>query len=244
VSKRGLQSVREKPRAGQDHVLAQREGQDFSAWLVPIERVVPDPTQPRRVFHDASLQELAADIKKRGIRTPLTVYRDGELFKLIAGERRYRAAKLAGLADVPIRVIESENILEEQLVENLQREDLNPVDEAEAIHRLKETLNVSIRELETRINKSRSSINRSLSVLAMPEKIRESLRSGELTFAEAERLTKAPKARIRKVGRPPLPVSFKPLRNGFNLRVAYRNGHDKQELIKTLEDVLSQLKNS
>jgi ParB/RepB/Spo0J family partition protein len=244
VSKRGLQSVREKPRAGQDHVLAQREGQDFSAWIVPIERVIPDPTQPRRVFNDESLQELAADIKKRGIRTPLTVYRDGELFRLIAGERRYRAANLIGLTDVPIRVVEPENILEEQLIENLQREDLNPVDEAEAIHRLKETLKLSIRDLETRINKSRSSINRSLSVLAMPENIREALRSGEMTFAEAERLTKTPKTKVRKAGRPPLPLLYKPREDGFNLRVNYRVGHNKQELIKTLEDVLSQLKNS
>jgi ParB family transcriptional regulator, chromosome partitioning protein len=244
VSKRGLQSVREKPRAGQDHILAQREGQDFSAWLVPIERVIPDPSQPRRVFHDDSLQELAADIKKRGIRTPLTVYRDGELFRLIAGERRYRAAKLVGLADVPVRVVEPENVLEEQLIENLQREDLNPVDEAEAIHRLKETLNLSIRDLETRINKSRSSINRSLSVLTMPEHIREGLRSGEMTFAEAERLTKTPKAKVRKVGRPPLPLLYKPRSDGFNLRVHYRVGQEKQELINTLEDVLAQLKNS
>jgi ParB family transcriptional regulator, chromosome partitioning protein len=244
VSKRGLQNVREKPRAGQDHVLAQREGQDFSAWLVPTERVIPDPTQPRRTFHEDSLQELAADIKKRGIRTPLTVYRDGDLFRLIAGERRYRAAKLAGLVDVPVRVIEPENVLEEQLIENLQREDLNLVDEAEAIHRLKESLNISIRDLESRLNKSRSSINRSLSILAMPEDIREKLRSGEVTFAEAQRLTKEPPVKAKRMGRRPLPFLFKSHKDGFNLRVTYRLGQDKQELIKTLEDALNQLKNS
>jgi ParB family transcriptional regulator, chromosome partitioning protein len=244
VSKRGLQNVREKPRAGQDHVLAQREGQDFSAWLVPIERVIPDPTQPRRTFHEASLQELAADLKKRGIRTPLTVYRDGDLFRLIAGERRYRAAKIAGLTDVPIRIIEPENVLEEQLIENLQREDLNIVDEAEAIHRLKESLKISIRDLEARLNKSRSSINRSLSILSMPGDIREKLRSGDLTYAEAERLTKEPPVKAKKKGRPPLPFLFKNRSDGFNLRVHYRIGQDKQELIETLENALSQLKNS
>jgi ParB family transcriptional regulator, chromosome partitioning protein len=244
VSKRGLQSVREKPRAGQDHVLAHREGQDVSAWLVPTERVLPDPTQPRRVFNEASLQELAADIKKRGLRTPLTVYREGEVFRLIAGERRHRAAKLAGLSDVPVRVIEAENILEEQLIENLQREDLNPVDEAEAILRLKESLGLSIRDLETRLNKSRTSITRSLSILTMPEAVREGLRAGELSFAEAERETKPPQTKGKKAGRPSLPVQFKTRKDGFTLRVSYRIGQDKQDLIQTLETVLSQLKNS
>jgi ParB family transcriptional regulator, chromosome partitioning protein len=246
VLKRGLQGVREKPRAGADHILAQREGQDVQAWIVPLDRIVPDPTQPRQVFNDETLQDLAADIGKRGIRSPLTVYREGDLFRLIAGERRYRAAKLLGLSDVPVRIIEADNILEEQIIENLQREDLNPVDEAEALHRLKETLNLSLRELENRIHKSKSSINRSLSILDMPETIREKLRLGELVFAEAERLSKpktppAPKQEVRS----PPPVLYKPRKDGsFKLQVSYKAGEDKQQVIETLELVLSQLKNN
>lgn len=242
MAKRGLQGFSEKPKAGSQHVFAQTEGLDQTAWIVPIDRVFADPEQPRRHFNDEALQDLAADIKRRGIRSPLTVYRKGPDFHLVAGERRLRAAKLAGLSDVPIRLIEPENILEEQLIENLQREDLNPVDEAIAIGRLRDEAKLTYRQLAERLNKSKTMIEYSLKILEMPASVQEQLRKGEINRHQAELKTQTPKKKTRNAKAPG--YSFKPSKDGsFRLSVHFiPERSDKQDLIDKLETLLSQLK--
>ena len=186
-SRRGLQGRTAKPAAGSSHALADIEGQDRSAWVVPIERVVPDPNQPRRHFDEEALDALAQDVAKRGVRQALSVYRYEEGFRIIAGERRYRAALKAGLQNVPVRLVEPENILEEQLVENLQREDLNPVDEAEAIHTFKTANDLTLREVGERLGLSKSTVDRKLKIVTMPSPVKERLQLGEISFQEAEK---------------------------------------------------------
>ena len=121
------------------------------------------------------------------------MFKKGETYQIIAGERRYRAALEAELADLPVRVVEPENVLEEQLIENIQRENLNPVDEAEAIDKLKSTHNLSIRAVAERLHLPKSNVDRKLSILKMPLSVRERLRRNEISFAEAERSVDPPK---------------------------------------------------
>ena len=249
-TKRGLQRKPEKPRAGSDHVLAAQEGQDRSAWVVPIERIEPDPDQPRRHFDEDKLAELAADIKARGVRNALTVFKRGETYQIIAGERRYRAALKAQLTDLPVRVVEPENVLEEQLIENLQREDLNAVDEAEAIDKLKTMHGLSVRAVAERLHLPKSTVDRKLSTLKLPPSVRERLRKNEISFAEAERLVgllspDEAKARIKGRGRPLVPFKFKEKKDGsFELSVRYKPGlTDKQEIVSKLEETLERIKN-
>ncbi len=240
--KRGLQGFSEKPKAGSQHVFAQTEGIDQSAWVVPIERIIPDPDQPRRHFDEQSLQDLAADIKRRGIRSPITVQRKGSNFHLIAGERRLRAAKLAGLSDMPVRVIEPENVLEEQLIENLQREDLNPVDEAIAIGRLRDEYKLTYRDLAARLNKSKSTIENILKILEMPKSLQDQLRAGEINRHQAELKTQSPKKKVRKTKAPS--YSYKTNKDGsFRLAVHFiPERSNKQDLIEKLEQLLRALR--
>ena len=232
-------------------MLAAQEGQDRSAWIVPIERIEPDPDQPRRHFDEATLVDLAADLKTRGVRNPLTVFKKGETYQIIAGERRYRAALKAGLGDLPVRVVEPENVLEEQLIENIQRENLNPVDEAEAIDKLKSMHNLSIRAVAERLHLPKSNVDRKLSILKMPPNVRERLRKNEINFAEAERSVESPspdetREKAKGRGRPPTPFKFREKKDGsFELSVRYKPGStDKQEIISRLEEALERIKNN
>ena len=244
--KRGLQGLSQKPSAGLEHVFAKVEGLDQTAWIVPIERIVPDPTQPRKHFDDETLQDLVNDIKHRGLRSPLTVYKQGETFHIIAGERRYRASKLAGLTDVPVRVIETDNVLEEQLIENLQREDLNPVDEAMAIGRLRDGHHLSLRELASRLNKSKSKIERILKILEMPSSLQEKLRIGEISFHQAEQSLQKPRSKASKTHKVIPTYTYRNRKDGsFLLTVKYKPGQsDKNQLIHQLENLVETLKNS
>ena len=246
MAKRGLQGLSDKPRAGSEHVFAQVEGIDQSAWIVPLERVIPDPSQPRRSFDQESLQDLASDIKLRGIRSPLTVSRKGSEFHLIAGERRYRAAKLAGLSDVPVRVIEPENVLEEQLIENLQREDLNPVDEAVAIGRLRDQYQLSMRDLASRLNKSKSTIERILKILEMSKETQNKLRVGEISFQQAEAKLVRPNSKAKKSKKTVPTYSYKNRSQGaFQVVIKYNpQRSDKAELIGQLQTLIQTLQNS
>ena len=226
--------------------LLRLEGIDQSAWIVPLERVIPDPSQPRRSFDQESLQDLANDIKLRGIRSPLTVSRKGSEFHLIAGERRYRAAKLAGLSDVPVRVIEPENVLEEQLIENLQREDLNPVDEAVAIGRLRDQYKLSMRDLASRLNKSKSTIERILKILEMSKETQDKLRTGEISFQQAEIRLVRPNSKAKKSKKTVPTYSYKNRSQGaFQVVIKYNpQRSDKAELIGQLQTLIQTLQNS
>ena len=152
-----------------------------------IEEIVPNRSQPRKHFDESRLQELSESIKEKGILEPLIVRRIEQGYELIVGERRWRAAQRAGLKEVPVLVKEAEGreALELSLIENLQRENLNPIEEAEAFKRLTEEFNVSQGELATRLGKDRTTITNALRLLKLPLEVRNQLLQNRITSGHA-----------------------------------------------------------
>jgi ParB family transcriptional regulator, chromosome partitioning protein len=157
---------------------------------VDIGRIIPCPFQPRRTFDQTKLQELAASISAQGIVQPLVVRRKGERFELIAGERRWRAAMKAGLAQVPVVVREANDLeaLQLALVENLQREDLNPIEEAAGYRRLQEEFHWSQDEMAEKVGKSRPAIANALRLLSLPVEVQQEVAVGALPVGQARAL--------------------------------------------------------
>lgn len=156
--------------------------------VVPLAAIVPNPAQPRRQFDEESLETLAASIRRHGLLQPLVVRRVGDGYELIAGERRWRAARRAGLAEVPVvirTVEEAPQRLELALIENLQRADLNPLEEAEAYRRLIDVHGLTQEEIAQRVGKSRPAIANALRLLNLPEAVKAQLARGELTAGHA-----------------------------------------------------------
>ncbi len=155
---------------------------------VPVDEIVPNPYQPRRNFTEEELFELAESIKSHGMLQPIVVREKDGRYEIIAGERRWRAAKLAGLDRVPaiIREVESEEeMLIFALVENLQREDLNPVEKALALKKLKEEFNATDSEIGKIVGKSRSAITNTLRLLDLPEEVLNLLANGRISEGHA-----------------------------------------------------------
>lgn len=163
---------------------------------VPIEQIEANPHQPRKDFDFKSLDELAASIKASGVIQPVIVRRSGAGYQLIAGERRWRAARQAGLDRIPaiVRDATDAQSLELALVENVLREDLNPIEEAEAYQKLLAQFGWIQEELAQRIGRDRSSIANSLRLLRLPDEIQADLRSGRLTMGHARALLALPTA--------------------------------------------------
>ena len=157
---------------------------------VSIDDIRPNSNQPRKVFEPAGLQELAASIRASGVLQPVIARKTAQGYELIAGERRWRAARQAGLERIPVIVREASDAesLELALVENLLREDLNPIEEAEAYQKLLAQFNWTQEELSQKIGKDRSSIANSLRLLRLPEPIQEDLKAGRLTMGHARAL--------------------------------------------------------
>jgi len=155
-----------------------------------IDAIVPNPQQPRKDFDDKALQDLSASLKQSGVLQPVVVRRFGEGYQLIVGERRWRAAKLAGITRIPavIREVSDAQSLELALVENLLREDLNPMEEAEAYQRLLAEFGWTQEELAQRVSRDRSSVANCLRLLKLPELIQADLRAGRLTMGHARAL--------------------------------------------------------
>jgi ParB family chromosome partitioning protein len=143
--------------------------------LVPVTSLVANPAQPRKHFDEERLEELASSIKARGLLQPIVVRRQGDGFQIIAGERRFRAARLAGMDRVPALVRETDDPLELALIENLQREDLTPLEEAEALSGLIERHSYSHREVGDLIGKSRPYVSNALALLRLPDRVKEEL---------------------------------------------------------------------
>jgi ParB family transcriptional regulator, chromosome partitioning protein len=152
-----------------------------------IEEIIPNRSQPRKHFDESKLQELAESIKEKGILEPLIVRRTDQGYELIVGERRWRAAQKAGLKEVPVVVKEAEGreALEISLIENLQREDLNPIEAAEAFKHLIEEFNISQEDLSKRIGKDRTTITNTLRLLKLPIEIRNQLLQNRITSGHA-----------------------------------------------------------
>ena len=155
-----------------------------------IDRIDPAVVQPRGFFREDKLEELALSIRHNGIIQPLVVRRDGDRFQLIAGERRWRAAQKAGLHRVPciIKEVPEDNVLELSLIENIQREELNPIEEANAFRNLLETRELTQEDLAQRVGKDRSSITNSLRLLKLPPEIQRLVEEEKLTSGHARAL--------------------------------------------------------
>ena len=157
---------------------------------VDLDLLEPNPDQPRTVFREAKLEELAASIRSNGIVQPLLVRRQAEHFQIIAGERRWRAAQRAGLEKVPVvvRDIPDESVLELSLIENIQREELNPIEEANAYRRLIDGLGVTQEEVARRVGRERSSVTNYLRLLKLPDEIQQWVEEDRLSMGHARAL--------------------------------------------------------
>jgi ParB family transcriptional regulator, chromosome partitioning protein len=161
-----------------------------SAAEVPIGALDPNPYQPRSAMDPARLAELGASIRESGIVQPILVRRRGERYQIIAGERRFRAAQASGLATVPVTVREvaDEHLLELALVENIQREELNAIEEAQAFHRLQDEFRLTQEEIARRVGRDRTTIANTLRLLRLPRELREMVGSGRLDAGHARAL--------------------------------------------------------
>jgi ParB family chromosome partitioning protein len=240
--------------------------------LVAIDQIDPNPTQPRQMMGD--LSELIASVSEKGILEPLLVRQRGDRFQIIAGERRYQAAVQAGLKELPvvIRDAEDDEVIELALVENLQRKDLTPFEEADALLALAQRCNYTHEELAHRLAKSRTAITESLSLAKMPEEVRnvcrladisskslllevvrqsdpqkmlalvEKIASRHATREEVRAVSRQPK--LRSVGRPkPYTFHYKAPTKAFSFQLKFRKGSvEKLEVIQTLEQILEELR--
>jgi ParB family chromosome partitioning protein len=161
---------------------------------LPLDSIQPNPMQPRSVFNSDRLEELAASIRANGIIQPLIVRRHGNSYQLVAGERRWRAAKLAEIAEVPVVVqdIAEPNLLEIALIENIQREDLNPIETAHAYDRLHRELNLSAEEIGRRTGKDRSSIVNMIRLLKLPKEVQGLVAIQRLSMGHARAILGLP----------------------------------------------------
>ncbi|MDQ3280329.1 MAG: ParB/RepB/Spo0J family partition protein [Acidobacteriota bacterium] len=156
---------------------------------VPIEQISPNPYQPRKTFNDASIEELSRSVREHGIIQPLVVTKTGDnKYRLIAGERRFRAAQKAGLSIVPVVIKETmtdSDVLQVALIENIQREDLNTIEEAYAYHQLHEEFGLTQEEISKRVGKERSTVANFLRLLRLPDPVKKLLASGQLSMGHA-----------------------------------------------------------
>lgn len=172
-----------------------------SETKLPIEDIVPNPNQPRIHFNETELRELSESIQEHGVLQPLLVRKHGNGYEIIAGERRYQASKLAGLEELPviIKEVNDEEMLALALIENLQRSDLNPVEEAKGYRQLIDASGMTQEALSKAVSKSRSAITNSLRLLDLPEVVQQMIFDGKLTAGHARAILAVPyeDARIR-----------------------------------------------
>ena len=156
--------------------------------LVKIRLIEPNRTQPRKNFNEEELQELADSIRQHGVIQPLIVTKEGERYQIVAGERRWRAARLAGLREVPVivREYEDQKAAEVSLIENIERKDLDPIEEAQAFKKLIEDYNLTQEELSERMSRSRTSITNALRLLKLPGEVQQLLVDGKLSQGHAK----------------------------------------------------------
>jgi ParB family chromosome partitioning protein len=170
---------------------AQPTGHSGTALELPIDQITPNPYQPRKTFNDVAIRELSESVRAHGIVQPLLVTRNGGKYQLIAGERRFRAAKLAGLTTVPAIVkdpIVGLGALEIALIENIQREDLNPIEEAMAYQQLHDEFGLTQEEVAKRVGKERSTVANSLRLLRLPDKVKRLVAATQLSMGHARAL--------------------------------------------------------
>ncbi|MCI5790322.1 MAG: ParB/RepB/Spo0J family partition protein [Clostridiales bacterium] len=176
--------------ANVEDVREERRPDETKVISVAISKISPDPGQPRKTFNDESLEELALSIKEHGIIQPLIVKKDGNNYLIIAGERRYRAAEKIGLKELPVivRDFNEQKAREISLIENLQREDLNAIEEAQAIKELMEAYDLTQEEIAKKLGKARPSIANAVRLLNLPESLQDAVKTGVLSAGHARAL--------------------------------------------------------
>lgn len=196
-----MPSPKKKPALGRGLGSLMGEAQSETGFVekkegtkVPIDRINPNPNQPRTHFNETLLNELADSIRENGVLQPLLVRRKGKGYEIIAGERRYQASKIAGLEELPVIVkeVDDQKMLELALIENLQRSDLNPIEEAKGYRRLIKASGMTQEALSKAVSKSRSSITNSLRLLDLPEPVQQYLFDGRLTAGHARAILAVP----------------------------------------------------
>lgn len=238
--------------------------------MIPIDLIDPNPNQPRQVMGD--LSELIASISEKGIIEPLVVRQRGDRFQIIAGERRYQASVQARLQELPvvIREVDDTEVIELALIENLQRKDLTPFEEAEALHGLADRCGYTHEDLARRLGKSRTSVTESLALNGMPDEVRKLCRLADISSKSLllqvvrqetpEKMTAliekiasqggATRQQLReatakpKAGRPKRYVfAYRPPSKQFNLKLSFGKSRvQKDEIISALESILAELR--
>lgn len=157
---------------------------------IAVDKLITNPFQPRKKFDEQSIEELAQSIREHGIIQPIVVRKKGTKYEIVVGERRFRAAKIAKLNEIPaiVKEMTNEQMMEVAILENLQREDLTPIEEAEAYQSLIEKLNFTQEDLANRLGKSRPHITNTLRLLQLPEKIRDLVNDGQLSMGHGRAL--------------------------------------------------------
>ncbi len=177
--------------------LDDREKKALGITEIELDRIAPNEYQPRKVFDDDKLKELAASIREQGVIQPIIVHKTGSGYELIAGERRWRASRLAGLKTIPSLVKEAtkRELLEMALIENIQREDLNALEAAEAYKRLQDEFKLTQEDLARRVGKERSTVTNFLRILHLPKEIKQDLASGAISMGHAKALLSLERSR-------------------------------------------------
>lgn len=190
-----------------------------------IETITANPYQPRRIFDEEKLRELADSIKEFGIVQPLVVRKKGEAFELVAGERRLRAAKLAGLANVPVVIKDYDDtkMMEIALIENIQRHDLNPIEEAQGLRRLMSEFKLTQEQVAEKVGRSRVAVTNILRLLNLPQEIQHEIINGTLTMGQAKQLLGLPKKEQQ------LEVAKSIIANGWSSRMT-------EEVVRKLKE--------
>ncbi|MCR4655212.1 MAG: ParB/RepB/Spo0J family partition protein [Lachnospiraceae bacterium] len=193
AQKRGLGKgldVLIRPNLLQNEKVKNEKTEDGGVRNIKITKIEPNPDQPRDYFDEDSLEELADSIKKNGMIQPITVVDKGDYYMIVAGERRWRAAKQLGLKEVPVIVGDytEQQIMEISLIENIQREDLNPIEEARAYKKLQDALNLKQDEVADKVSKSRAAVTNSLRLLKLDEKVQNMVIEGQISAGHARAL--------------------------------------------------------
>ena len=172
-----------------DDAAANLEESAGNITKIPLTKIERNPDQPRKKFDQQSLEELAESIRLHGVITPITVRRAEKqgYYQIIAGERRWRAARLAGLKEIPVMLLEAGEgeVMELALIENLQRQDLNPIEEAEGYEQLMQRFGLTQEEVASRVVKSRSAVANALRLLGLPDEVRTMVAEGKLSGGHA-----------------------------------------------------------
>ena len=227
---------------------AQEGGKKY--FSCPIEELKPHHRQPRKTFNDVKMAELVASIKEKGIIQPLVVRRQDDYYQIIAGERRWRAAQKAGLESVPVVIqdVAEDSALEIALIENIQREDLNPLEEAGAYRHLMDSFDLLQEEVARRVGKDRSTVANALRLLKLPEKVKDDLIESRLSMGHARALLALENEEdileaSREIIRKKLSVReteklIKKIKNMFKKR------DEKVDIVKSIDPNILELENS